>query len=112
MKHIDIVFDGPPSHHSGRFVEVENDKGASVKIGEWMDRGNGLWALRFNRAALAALDAPVPEDAAVLAERAACCEEIAKITTNYGHTSLGNKIIHRIEMGCHVERKKDKEVQG
>ena len=25
--HIDIVFDGPPSHQSGRFVEVEDDKG-------------------------------------------------------------------------------------
>lgn len=43
---IDVVFDGPPSHESGRFVEVENEAGASVRVGEWIDRGNGLWALR------------------------------------------------------------------
>ena len=44
---IDIVFDGPPSHNSGRFVEVENEKGASINAGEWIDRGDGLWALRI-----------------------------------------------------------------
>lgn len=44
---IDIVLDGPPGHESGRFVEVENAKGASVSVGEWLDRGNGLWALRI-----------------------------------------------------------------
>lgn len=44
---IDIVFDGPPAHESGRFVEVENPDGASINVGEWIDRGNGLWALRI-----------------------------------------------------------------
>ena len=44
---IDIVFDGPPSHESGRFVEVENEHGASIRAGEWIDRGDGLWALRI-----------------------------------------------------------------
>ena len=43
----DIVFDGPPSHESGRFVEVEDSTGESVKAGDWIDRGNGLWALRI-----------------------------------------------------------------
>lgn len=50
MKHsiyIDVVFDGPPSHESGRFVEVEDNSGKSVGVGEWIDRGNGLWALRI-----------------------------------------------------------------
>lgn len=46
-EYIDIVFDGPPSHESGRFVEVENEKEASIGIGEWIDRKNGLWALRI-----------------------------------------------------------------
>ena len=46
--HIDIVFDGPPAAESGRFVEVENPAGASVKVGEWIDRGDGLWALRIS----------------------------------------------------------------
>ena len=44
---VDIVFDGPPSRESGRFIEVENMSGASVGIGEWVDRGNGYWALRI-----------------------------------------------------------------
>jgi hypothetical protein len=39
-----IIFDGPPSHESGRFVEVENDDGASITIGRWEQRGD-LWAL-------------------------------------------------------------------
>ena len=44
---VDVVFDGPPNHEGGRFVEVENLDGASVSIGEWIDRGNGYWALRL-----------------------------------------------------------------
>ena len=44
---IDVVFDGPPDHDAGRFVEVENADGKSINVGEWIDRGNGLWALRF-----------------------------------------------------------------
>lgn len=44
---VDIVFDGPPSHESGRFVEVEDMSGAGVRVGEWIDRGNGYWALRI-----------------------------------------------------------------
>ena len=45
---VDIVFDGPPSHESGRFVEVEDMSGAGVRVGEWIDRGNGYWALRIS----------------------------------------------------------------
>lgn len=45
---VDVVFDGPPSHVCGRFVECENLSGASVGVGEWIDRGNGMWALRID----------------------------------------------------------------
>lgn len=45
--YLDIVFDGPPEHEAGRFVEVEDETGASVKAGEWIDRGDGMWALRL-----------------------------------------------------------------
>ncbi len=45
--YIDIVFDGPPAHESGRFVEVENKKGASVSVGEWIERADGYWVLRI-----------------------------------------------------------------
>jgi len=44
---INIIFDGPPSHESGRFVEVETDDGKSIGCGEWIERPNGLWALRI-----------------------------------------------------------------
>ena len=47
--YLDIVFDGPPSHESGRFIEVESPAGRSVSVGEWIDRGDGMWALRIPR---------------------------------------------------------------
>lgn len=50
MSAINVVFDGPPSNKSGRFIEVENDKGASVDVGTWYQRGDGLWSLRVTAA--------------------------------------------------------------
>lgn len=47
MAYIDVVFDGPPGHEAGRFVEVENEKGCSVSAGEWRQRPDGYWALRI-----------------------------------------------------------------
>ena len=46
---VNILFDGPPSSLSGRFVEVETDDGKSINIGEWVEREDGLWALRIER---------------------------------------------------------------
>ena len=45
--YVDIVFDGPPGPDSGRFVEVENANGRSIRLGEWVARPDGLWALRI-----------------------------------------------------------------
>ena len=45
---VDIVFDGPPGPESGRFVEVENEHGCSINVGEWVHRPDGYWALRFS----------------------------------------------------------------
>jgi hypothetical protein len=47
-REIHIVFDGPPSHESGRFIEVEDGDGHSINFGEWRERPDGLWALVFN----------------------------------------------------------------
>lgn len=47
-----IVFDGPPAATAGRFVEVEDDVGKSISIGEWIERPDKLWALRLERAEL------------------------------------------------------------
>lgn len=44
---IDIVFDGPPAAVSGRFIEVEDETGASITHGEWVKRPDGYWALRI-----------------------------------------------------------------
>lgn len=44
VREIEIVFDGPPGPGGGRFVEIEQG-GASVRLGEWRQRADGLWAL-------------------------------------------------------------------
>ncbi len=52
---IRIIFDGPPSHESGRFVEVENTRGESIECGEWIECGGGLWELYIQDLPFAAL---------------------------------------------------------
>ena len=47
MEAVNIIFDGPPSHESGRFVEVETDEGRSIKIGKWIEAPTGYWSLRI-----------------------------------------------------------------
>lgn len=42
-----IVFDRPPGAESGRFVEAETPDGASISIGMWCKRKDGLWELRI-----------------------------------------------------------------
>ena len=46
MSALHFVFDGPPGHQSGRFVEVETPDGNSINAGEWHERADGLWELR------------------------------------------------------------------
>jgi len=45
--YIDIVFDGPPGPEGPRFVEVEDEQGRSIKVGEWLQRPDGYWVLRI-----------------------------------------------------------------
>jgi hypothetical protein len=42
-----VIFDGPPSHESGRFIEVETEDGKSRNVGHWeLYPGQpGLWRL-------------------------------------------------------------------
>lgn len=44
---IDVVFDGPSGPVAGRFVETEDGRECGVGVGEWIERGNGLHALRI-----------------------------------------------------------------
>jgi hypothetical protein len=59
---INIIFDGPPGPEGPRFIEVENDSGRSIRVGEWQERTNGCWALRI---ALPMQTARVVQDAYV-----------------------------------------------
>lgn len=43
-----VLFDGPPGAEAGRFIEVETPDGHSVKAGEWIDKGDGKWALELD----------------------------------------------------------------
>lgn len=61
---IEIVFTGAPAAVSGRFVEVENPQGASISVGEWIDRGDGFWALRIPYASRPVV--PAPTEASVI----------------------------------------------
>jgi hypothetical protein len=45
---INIVFVGPPGPMAGRFIEVETDDGHSLRIGQWLERPDGYWALRID----------------------------------------------------------------
>jgi hypothetical protein len=48
-EYIDIVFTGPPGPDPAEcgFVEVERSDGTSMRLGEWVERGDGYWVLRF-----------------------------------------------------------------
>lgn len=47
MKELRIVCEDPPGPTTagGRFVEVEDETGKSVSVGEWRERKDGLWEL-------------------------------------------------------------------
>ncbi len=47
LKSVDIVFDGPPGPEGPRFIEVENMEGKSIRVGGWVERDDGHWALRL-----------------------------------------------------------------
>ena len=44
---VHVVFDGPPGHDAGRFVECETPDGRSFNAGEWHERSDGFWELRI-----------------------------------------------------------------
>ncbi len=70
---LDIRFDGPPGHQSGRFVEVEID-GAGVGVGEWVEDGSD-WLLRIP--SIVVLNAERREDQPKLALAFAVAQEAA-----------------------------------
>jgi len=60
-KAINIIFDGPPGRDAPAFVEVETDDGESIRIGEWVQKGNH-WALRITKLPLTEEDQIITQD--------------------------------------------------
>lgn len=54
--YIDIVFDGSEDSPDSTFVEVEDEHGRGIRVGEWVKRSDGYYALRIRP------DAFEPED--------------------------------------------------
>ena len=76
---IRILFDGPPSHESGRFIEVENEKGEGISFGEWVQEGTldrDYWVLQF------------PDNREVNADLLEALEDIAK-----GNASIPDDVL-------------------
>lgn len=63
MEAINIIFDGHPGPEGPRFVEIEDDNGKSVRIGDWSEHKpegyehEGYWQLRITLAELMELAA-------------------------------------------------------
>lgn len=64
---VDIVFSLPPDHRSPRFIEVEDVQGRSVRLGNWVNRGDGTWALRITEADFVAAEQLMADGEATLA---------------------------------------------
>lgn len=45
--YVDVLFDGPPGPTPGRFIDCIDQDGRGVNAGEWIDLGDGTWALRI-----------------------------------------------------------------
>lgn len=63
MTAINIVFDGPPGPDGPHFVEIEDDQGNSIRVGDWAEykpegyEHEGFWRLRISLAELMELAA-------------------------------------------------------
>lgn len=89
-EYIDVVFDGPPSHESGRFVEVEDAQGRSINFGEWVERADGYWCLRIPdsrelEAEYQSLDEANTELTEALRDRLAEVERLSSVRCPDGH---------------------------
>lgn len=44
---IQIRFDDAPAHVAGHFVEAEDENGAGISVGEWVEEGD-FWLLKID----------------------------------------------------------------
>ena len=50
---LDILFEDASGPQGGAFVEVEDYTGKSIKLGDWVKRPDGYWALRIFKRSIA-----------------------------------------------------------
>ena len=86
LEALHIVFDGPPSHEAGRFVECETPDGRSLNAGEWHERNDGLWELRISASSFAALRQPDAVPGALVERLLADQDAISGGGTGQTHT--------------------------
>jgi len=42
---IHVVFDGPPGRDMPTLIEVEDENGRGIEVGQWRERPDGYWEL-------------------------------------------------------------------
>ena len=53
-RYVDFLFDGPPGPDSPGLIDVTNQNGGEVSVGEWLEVSPGDWVLRVTPKALRA----------------------------------------------------------
>lgn len=95
MKELHVLFDGPPSHEAGRFVEAEDENGKGVGIGEWKEI-DGYWHLiiPYNEAAerkIVELEARIEQMESLLQATRECYEKWKDMPD---HGTLSEALFH------------------
>lgn len=47
---IHVVFDSPPGRDMPTLIEVEDENGHGIQVGEWRERPDGYWELVLHAA--------------------------------------------------------------
>jgi hypothetical protein len=115
--YIDIVFTAPPGPGDECvFVEAENTRGESIRVGEWVERTDGFWALRipskhaeierltaerdFDRAHIESLQNKIAQASAevvALEDEVERLKWLEKTTNRAGHLSIAMQEIERLQ---------------
>ncbi len=45
IQEIHVVFDGPPGRNMPTLIEVEDQHGRGINVGQWRERPDGYWEL-------------------------------------------------------------------
>lgn len=82
MGEIHILFDGPPSHESARFIETEDKEGHGINVGKWIEKGD-YWHL------------VIPSDSELHKDIAALKAELADTQSQVEEECGITKVLHQ-----------------